>query len=769
MEVNQNILSFIKMYNQQKIGIFEYDLQLKDLISLLENRQLLFQNRSGNLVNKNQNKLFIGQLSARKKFGFVNFNNEDIFIPDTNGYFDGDIVVGVINNFRKDRKNEGQLISMVARDDKMIILKVLKEKNLVPIDENLNMHNFVLSEKLDYDLINERQVIQCSLVKTIRNKTFVEFKKVITDLSDPDMDMKIVLANYNIVEEFSQETETQIENINEVDTSDYENRIDLRNMLTCTIDGADAKDLDDAVSLIKESNGYRLYVSIADVSHYVEENTPLDKDAFSRSTSVYFVDRVVPMIPKKLSNGICSLHPNVDRLTLTCEMLINDLGHVVDIKIYPSVINSDFRLTYDQVNEMIYDNKFSEEHAIIYSVMKEADKLRGILNKKRLNRGSFNFEDNDSKFVVNEDGKITDILPFERRNAEKLIEEFMIVANETVAETIHWLEMPFIYRVHDKPNPNKLKEVMLILQQMDITVKGNIEDVKPSMFKSVFDQVEGDINKRIISDLLIRSMSKAVYSDINIGHFGLASNYYTHFTSPIRRYPDLIVHRYLRKYLFDNVKINYEKEKDFMHYASGYTSDKEVKAMRAENTIEDMKKAEYMNQFIGTEYVGYVASIMDFGFFIELDNSISGLIKFKTIKDFKKVIHHQIHIGNDKVTIGDKLNVRVISTNYQRGIVDFELVDYETAEAPVFKSYANKRKERSGRPGSDRRKQTNEKRGENRHSGRATTTSTNGGRAATSTSGSRRNKTEATPRHDERHVSKHKSRNKGFYNAKKGK
>ncbi|MGL5020934.1 MAG: ribonuclease R family protein, partial [Mycoplasmatales bacterium] len=423
--------------------------------------------------------------------------------------------------------------------------------------------------------------------------------------------------------------------------------------------------------------GYRLTVSIADVSNYITENSILDKEAYSRSTSVYFVDRVVPMIPKKLSNGICSLHPNVDRLTISCEMLIDFEGHVIDQSIYPSVINSNHRLTYDVVNDMIMDGKIEEKYKEIYSTLMEMNKLRGILNKKRLNRGAFNLEDKDAKFDVNEEGKITGIHPFQRRDAEKLIEEFMIVANETVAHTIFWMELPFLYRIHDRPNPKKLKDVLQMFQVLGIKIKGDIEDFQPSMFKMALDQIDEPINKRILSDLIVRSLSKARYQEKNTGHFGLASKNYTHFTSPIRRYPDLVVHRHLRKYLFAGDVMFNDKDTSKLNEIGAFTSEKETNAVKAEQTIEDMKKAEYMEQFIGQEFDGHIASILEYGFFVELDNTVRGLIKFGRIKEFTKVANYKISFNNKtQLTIGDKIKVILTEVDINKGLVEFDIVGY---------------------------------------------------------------------------------------------
>ncbi len=659
---------------------------VRDFFMLLEEHKIIKVNNRGKIKKNESGKIIVGPIQVKNRFGFI-LGEEDYYVYNAKGYFSGDVVIGIEDLTRKGSKSEAKVIDALIRDEKLLICRVNKRKKIIMMDENPHNYRILLTDKNEQNLFNERQIVHFKIDSVVEDTLFVSFVKVISDENDPDLKMKIILANHGIETEFSEATLNQVEGISELEESEYGDRVDLRNEIIMTIDGADSKDLDDAIHLVKEKNGYRLTVSIADVSHYVTENSPLDQDALDRATSVYFVDRVVPMLPKKLSNGICSLHPGVDRLTLSCEMLIDEKGHVIERKIFPSVINSKYRLTYDEVNKMIcdHDSEVISQYPEIYGILNTMNQLRKILNRKRLNRGSFNLEDKDAKFKVDDNGNITDIIPFVRRDAERLIEEFMIVANETVAETIFWMDLPFIYRIHDKPNPKKLRDVLDMFTVLGIQIKGDVEEFHPQMFKQALDQVEDPINRRIISDLIVRSLTKAKYLNFNHEHFGLASKCYTHFTSPIRRYPDLVVHRKLRQYLFDNNLEYTEKDIDHIEYQAAHASEKEVKAIKAENILEDMKKAEYMEQFINQEFEGSIASITDYGFFVELENTVRGLIRFQSIKEFNKATNFKMMFADGvSLTIGDKITVKLASIDKQKGLVEFEPIEFTTIKRRTY-------------------------------------------------------------------------------------
>ncbi len=694
MQYNLEILNkIVKDYNDNNFDILEDNNETRSFYDILLTNGIIELSQDGYIKKRNTNKVFVGRLSVKPKFGFVIVEGDDLYIHNTMGYLDGDLVVSILSPKQKGRSTEGIILDYLHRDGTTILCEVKKDKNIIILDEKYKSYNIALINKEEKDFFNERQIVLFDIVRVKNRVLKCKFNKVVADANDPDLQMKITLATFGIETEFSKESLKEADNIAEVSIEDMKNRRDLRDEVVMTIDGADSKDLDDAITLYKVGEDYRLIVSIADVSHYISEGSALDIDAYSRSTSVYFVDRVVPMIPKKLSNGICSLHPNVDRLTLSCDMIIDKKGKIKSYEIYESVINSKYRLTYDEVNDIL-EGKDVEHLRMINGTIFEMNKLKKILNKKRINRGSFNLEDKDAKFKVDDNGNITDIVPYKRRDAEKLIEEFMILANECVATDIYNKQLPFIYRVHDRPNPKKLQEVLSVFAIMGVKLNVDAEEFEPIMFKQILDSLEDDTSKRIASDLIVRSLSKARYQQNNTGHFGLASECYTHFTSPIRRYPDLIVHRNLRKYVI-NQDINVS-DKDFenMDAVGVQTSNKEVSAIKAEQQIEDQKKATYMKQFINQEFSGTLASILEFGFFVELDNTVRGLIKFSAIKEFVKSENHKIHFSDGNIlTIGDKVDVCLTEVNEVRGLVEFDIVGY-TRVVRERRVYSDKPKSR---------------------------------------------------------------------------
>lgn len=685
-----DILNYaVKQFNSNNFSNIQGDEVVRELYAILKEKRVISLSKNGRIKKIKNNRVVVGPLVTKTKFGFI-LGDEDTYVHNIDGYFDGDFVVAIIKDEKYGSNTEGEIIGLLKRDKLSIIAKIDGDKNITPFLEKFANYSIKLEDEDQMDLFNERQVVLFDIIKVVKTKLIVNFKQVISDQNDPDLQMKLVLANYNIETEFSSEAIKEANEKAEPQEQDFAGRVDLRDKVIMTIDGKDAKDLDDAICLEQEGDNFRLYVSIADVSHYVTENSAIDIDAYSRSTSVYFVDRVVPMLPKVLSNGICSLHPNVNRLTLTCEMLINKSGKVVDSKIYQSVINSKYRLTYDEVNDVL-ENNLVPRLAEIEDTIRTMDHLRKILNKKRINRGSFNLEDKDAKFTVDEEGKIIDIKAFVRKNAEKLIEEFMILANETVASTIFYMQLPLVYRVHDQPNTKKLKDVLAMFSIFGIKIVSDAEDFHPSIFKKALEQLEDPISKRIVSDLIVRSLSKARYQPNNIGHFGLASKCYTHFTSPIRRYPDLIVHRRIRQYLIE-ANVNFSTVDDELMSAIGVqTSEKEVNAIKAEQTIEDSKKAKYMEQFIGQEFEAVIASMTDFGFFVELENTVRGLIRFGKIKEFNKAVNYKLYFSDNKIlTIGDKVTVKLTEINETRGIVEFDLVGFTNLDTPIKKRPSSK-------------------------------------------------------------------------------
>jgi ribonuclease R len=527
--------------------------------------------------------------------------------------------------------------------------------------------------------------------------------------NDPGIDIISIIHKHGITVDFPDEVLDQAaETPDNITPEELEGRKDLRDEMIVTIDGADAKDLDDAVAVKKLDNGnYKLGVYIADVSYYVDENSPIDKEAFERGNSVYLVDRVIPMIPHRLSNGICSLNPQVDRLTIGCEMEINTAGEVVNHEIFPSVIQTTERMTYHDVNKILveHDEPLREKYAQLVPMFEHMEELAKILNRKRMTRGAIDFDFKEAKVLVDEKGKATDVVLRERSTGERLIEEFMLAANETIAEHFHWLDVPFIHRVHEDPDEGKLETFFEFLGGLGIHVKGTANEVHPQALQKVLNDIKGEPEEMIISKLMLRSMKQAKYDPQSIGHFGLASEFYTHFTSPIRRYSDLIVHRLIRTYLFQGQidSSARRKWKDVMPEIARQTSEMERRAVDAERETDDLKKAEYMQQKIGEEFTGLISSITNFGMFVELENTVEGLIHVSYLTD--DYYHYdegsQSLIGErtaNMYRVGDEVEVRVVQVNLDERAVDFELV---RAVNPRKHEQAgqgqNKRKKRKGK------------------------------------------------------------------------
>ena len=487
--------------------------------------------------------------------------------------------------------------------------------------------------------------------------------------------------------------------------------MDLRNEVIVTIDGEDAKDLDDAISLKKLDNGnYYLGVHIADVSYYVGEGTPLDKEAFARGTSIYLVDRVIPMLPHKLSNGICSLNPHVDRLTISCFMEVDSEGKVVDHEIVPSVINSTERMTYTNVNRILANDQAMQ---LQYSHVKDLfflmEELASILQKKRFKRGAIDFDAKEAKVIVDNRGNPIDVVLRQRGIGEHIIEEFMLLANETVAEHFYWLELPFLYRVHENPKPEKLLQFANVAKTLGYTIKGSLENVYPNELSAIIEASKDTPEHTIISTLLLRCMQKARYDEQCLGHFGLADEFYTHFTSPIRRYPDLIVHRMIRRFIFENTvdkkTIRYYQE--LMPEIAEQTSYREREAIDIEREVDDMKMAEYMEKHLGEEFEGTITSITNFGFFVELDNTIDGLVHVTDLTDdFYYYDERNLrYVGqrNGKVfKMSDRVKVRVASASKKDRTVDFEIVGIKSNKKPRKTVIINKRSD------SERKKRRND-------------------------------------------------------------
>jgi ribonuclease R len=449
-----------------------------------------------------------------------------------------------------------------------------------------------------------------------------------------------------------------------------------------TIDGDDTKDIDDAISIEYDDDIYKLGVHIADVSHYITKDCPLDKDAYARGTSSYLADSVIPMFPHKLSNGICSLNPGVIRLALSCEMEINNNGDVINYDIFPSYIKSKKQLTYNKVNDILMRNIIAEDYHEYEGKIKLMNELAGILRKNKVSRGYLDFELDEAKLIVDDQGKCIDVQKRIREDGEKLIEDFMIVANETVATKIYNMDIPFLYRIHGTPKTEKVETFINLISLMGYKILGKINTENPVSIQGILNQVNDKPEFPILSSLLLRSMQKAVYSPDNIGHFGLGSSCYTHFTSPIRRYPDLVVHRLLREYLsdnkIDNETINYWQAN--LSQIGIHVSEREVNAVEAEREVDDMKMAEYMENNIGNIYQGIISGVTNFGFFVQLDNLIEGLVHVHSLHgDYYTHVPEILSlVGQNhkkRYRLGDKVTVKVVGASKEARTIDFEITE----------------------------------------------------------------------------------------------
>ena len=664
--------------------------ELKDLqknIEELVNTYEIFKTKKDKyLLMKNCPGLKIGKLSVNKKgFGFLILDKEDdIYIAkdDLKGAINDDTVLVEITE--KGIKPEGRVVKVVKRELENIVgeIKIIKDKKILePDDDKINLKIY-LSKETSKNCVEGHKVL-ARLTKKIDNKTYMaDCLKILGHKDDAGIDILSIAYKYSIFDEFPEEVIKELDHIpEEVKDSELEGRTDLTKEIIFTIDGADTKDIDDAISLTKKDNIYTLGVHIADVSHYVKENTALGDEAYLRGTSSYLADTVIPMLPHKLSNGICSLNEGVIRLTMSCVMDINQNGDIISYDIFPSFIKSRKKMTYDAVNEILENNHIPEDYKEFANTLKQMNELAHILRKKKINRGYIEFDIPEAKIIQDEKGKAIDIKKREQKSGESLIEDFMIAANETVATHISNMELPFIYRVHDLPNTDKIEDFLNLVKALGYQIKTNIKEITPKTMQKLLNELKDKPEFFILSTLLLRSMKKAEYSKTNIGHFGLASKNYTHFTSPIRRFPDLTVHRLLKKYLiekdFSMSTINY-LENSLVEIAE-HSSEREVAATNAERDVNDMKMAEYMESHIGEEYEGIISSVTSFGFFVELPNLVEGLVHISNIPgDYYEYIPELLSLigKSTKKTyrIGDKIKIRVAAASKETAQIDFDIV-----------------------------------------------------------------------------------------------
>ena len=695
----------------------EQFVKLVKTLNELEDEGLVVRNKYNHYYLPNQFGMVLGTLTLNKQgYGFVTVENQekDIFIPQSGlkDAFNKDTVLVEITKSGDDKKPEGTIVKVVSRGQTRFVGEVKKGKRecYVEVDDRLFKNPiFVDHAHLHGAVVGNKVVVEIKVYKPYLKGDIV---KVLGHRNDPGIDVLSVVYEHDAPVEFPQVVFDQISDIKDsVTADDLDGRVDLRNEVIVTIDGEDAKDLDDAISLKKLDNGnYYLGVHIADVSYYVGEGTPLDKEAFARGTSIYLVDRVIPMLPPTLSNGMWSLSPHVERLTTSCFMEVDSEGKVVDHEIVPSVINSTERMTYTNVNRILANDQAMQ---LQYSHVKDLfflmEELASILQKKRFKRGAIDFDAKEAKVIVDNRGNPIDVVLRQRGIGEHIIEEFMLLANESVAEHFYWLELPFLYRVHENPKPEKLLQFANVAKTLGYTIKGSLENVYPNELSAIIEASKDTPEHTIISTLLLRCMQKARYDEQCLGHFGLADEFYTHFTSPIRRYPDLIVHRMIRRFIFENTvdkkTIRYYQE--LMPEIAEQTSYREREAIDIEREVDDMKMAEYMEKHLGEEFEGTITSITNFGFFVELDNTIDGLVHVTDLTDdFYYYDERNLrYVGqrNGKVfKMSDRVKVRVASASKKDRTVDFEIVGIKSNKKPRKTVIINKRSD------SERKKRRND-------------------------------------------------------------
>ena len=716
MGIKETLLSFMReeayrpMDIQELVAVFDISkneyTDFKWTLKIMEKEGLIVRTKKDKFAVPERMGLITGKLQVHKKgFGFLIPENEgenDVFIPSScmNGAMNGDrILVQITRDDLNGKKREGEVAEILERANTKVIGVYEESRNfgfVVPEDTRLTQDIFV--SKKDSNGAKHGDVVIVKVVKWADKRRSPEgvITEVLGKKGEKGLDILTIIKKHGFPEEFPEKVLKYAEGISEeIDPAEIARRRDIRDLRMVTIDGEDAKDLDDAVSIERLANGnYRLGVHIADVSHYVREKNPLDKEALKRATSVYLIDRVIPMLPKKLSNGICSLNPNVDRLTLSCFMEIDHKGKVLAHEIDETVIKTNERMTYTDVTKILEgkaDEELLNKYDYLIEDFKTMEELCLILREKRRKRGAIDFDFEESKIVLNELGRPIDIKPYERAIANRIIEEFMLVCNETIAENMYWQNLPFVYRVHEEPDDEKLQRFRDFIYNLGYTIKSS-QEIHPRALQEILEKVQGKPEETVVSTLLLRSMMQARYSPECAGHFGLAAQYYCHFTSPIRRYPDLQIHRIIKENL--NGKINDKRRERLaviVDEAAKQSSEMERLAEDAEREVDDLKKAEYMMDRIGEEYDGIISSVTSFGIFVELSNTIEGLVHITDLDDDYYVYDeaHLMLIGERTKNIyrlGDAVKVRCSRVDIDNREIFFDIVKNEGEKEEIVPS-----------------------------------------------------------------------------------
>ena len=726
LDGNYELMTF-----KQIKGIFNItkkeDYILEKILDELQQEGVIYIDSSKRYVPTASKNIHIGVYEAKSaNFGFVRTKeNEDIYVSSDysmNAMDKDRVLVKIVSNKTEDKNAEGQVIKIVERNIKTIIGRFEKSRNygfVSPIDSKIK--DIYIPKKYVQN-IEDNQMVKVELLKYPTNSNKAEGKiiQVIGSIDDEDIDVKALSTQYDVEnrKQFPSDVCEEVEKIKDtVLSKDLIGRKDKTYENVYTIDGEDAKDLDDGVSVKKLDDGnFLLSVYIADVSHYVKDNTRLNEEAISRGTSVYIPGTVIPMLPKKLSNGICSLNEGVKRLALAIDIKIDKEGEVIESEIYKAVINVKKRMTYEKVYKVLNseDEKVLKEYAPFKEDLFLMQELALLLNAKRLSKGSINFDIPETKVVLDEDGKVIDIKPYEITIANKIIEEFMLVANMQVAEKFFYLDLPFIYRVHEKPDDERLRELNEVLYNYGKKIKG-INNIHPKTLADILNSITDEEEKQIVSNYMLRCLKLARYSEDCMGHFGLAAKYYCHFTSPIRRYPDLFIHRVISDYIDSGYVLNNEKIEKYKIQAQKYakiSSEMEKEATQAERDFDDLYKAIYMKNFVGEDFKCIVSSITSFGMFVKLANTVEGLIPFNNMGDNDYYIfdeERRILVGKnigEIFRVGDKLKVKLVRCDIRTKQIDFEYIGREVKDERKKGKNSSKKGESKGKSKSPKKNNT---------------------------------------------------------------
>lgn len=683
-------LDIFELQDLLEISTVEETSMLSDELRKLEDEVLVYHTNKDKYMLLEKSHLRKGIMRANKKgFGFVEIENmeDDVYISqdNMNGAIHDDVVLVEITSKMNIDRMEGRILKIIERRVQRFIGLINFDKNgigHVDLDDSKIKLDIEVPREKSLNAVDGHKVI-VELGKKISNGKYEgEVTEIIGHVNDPGVDILSIIYKYDINVDFPDDVKREVAELPmEVSEREHKGRRDLREEEIFTIDGDDTKDIDDAISIKRLPNGnYELGVHIADVSYYVREGSPLDNEAMERGTSVYLVDRVIPMLPHELSNGICSLNPDVDRLAMSCVMEFDGEGRQVNYEIFPSIIRSRIQMTYKKVNSLLENNVLPEGYEPYEKALRLMGDLSQILRKAKVKRGYIDFGVDEAKILVDEKCVPTDIVLRERGIGENMIEDFMIAANECVATHIYFMNLPFIYRVHEYPKEEKIRSFLGFVSSLGYTITGNVKDVKPTTIQKILEQLREKPEFKILSSLMLRSMQKAVYKPENLGHYGLASTCYTHFTAPIRRYPDVTVHRLLRTYLVEG-KMDMgtlKRWEEKLVYISEHSSSRERASIDCEREVEDMKMAEYMEQHIGEHFIGMVSSVTSFGMFVELDNLVEGLVPLRDMNDFFHYDEEHMTLTGEKThvkyRIGDKVEIKVVKASKEEKTIDFEVI-----------------------------------------------------------------------------------------------